>query len=329
MPELLRVRNLSSSWGGTPVLHDVSFDLGEGELLALLGPNGSGKTTLLRLIAGLDLPTSGEVWLGAGRLDGVPAHLRGVGLLFQEPLLFPSRTVWENIAYGPQVQRRPAALVEATVDELLKLLRLEPLSERYPHQLSGGERQRTALARTLAPAPAVVLLDEPFASVDPALRRELRAEFRRVLAARRTAAILVTHDREEGMFLGDRVAVLLEGRLRQTGAPAAVFEHPSDRSVAAFLGYDLVEHDGWWWAVDPSELQPVDEADGRVRGEVVAAGWSPQGTVLIVRGPDGQTWEVRRSPRSSRLRPGDRVGLTWDRGRQLERSLERDQGHMV
>jgi ABC-type Fe3+/spermidine/putrescine transport system ATPase subunit len=326
--ELLRIRDLSSAWAGVPVLRHVSLEVAEGEFLALMGPNGSGKTTLLRLIAGLDEPTGGSVELRGRDLVGVPAHRRGIGMLFQDAQLFPERSVWENVAYGPQIQRRPAAEVESLVTEMLELLRLRSLADRRPEELSGGERQRAALARTLAPGPSVVLLDEPFASVDAELRREMRAEFRRVLSARRTAAIFVTHDRDEGLFLGDRVAVLLDGELRQTGSPADVFEHPIDERVARFLGYNIVPAPAGPMAVDPSELTLARSGEPGVSAAVVARGWSPQGTGLLVRAADGSVWEVVLPKDEVGPPVGSTVQIRWQRGVPLATSLDRDRPHM-
>jgi thiamine transport system ATP-binding protein len=311
--ELLRVRGLSSAWAGTPVLKDVSFEVGEREFLALMGPNGSGKTTLLRLIAGLEAPTSGSVSLRGVALERVPAHRRGVGLLFQDSELFPNRTVWENIAYGPEIQRRPAAVVESTVQDLLGLLHLNALADRHPGELSGGERQRTALARALAPGPGLVLLDEPFASVDPELRRELRAEFRRVLAERGTAAILVTHDRDEGLFLGDRVAVLLDGRLRQSGRPAEVYDHPRDEGVARFLGYNILTEGRLAVGVLPDAMEFSAEGGDGIAAEVMAVGWSPQGPTILVRAAGGPVWEMAPGASTPVPEVGARIRVRWQR----------------
>ena len=193
MPEGLVVSGLSVRWEGRSVLRDVSFSVGDGEFVTLMGPNGSGKTTLLRALVGLEPVDAGEVRLRGRSLEGVPTHRRGIGLLFQEPTLLPGRTVRENVAFGPEIQGRPLAEVDARVDEMLRLLRLESLADRPSHALSGGERQRVALARTLAARPALVLLDEPFASVDPELRADLRAEFRSILRALEMSVIHVTH----------------------------------------------------------------------------------------------------------------------------------------
>ncbi|MCI4330460.1 MAG: ABC transporter ATP-binding protein [Thermoplasmata archaeon] len=326
--DLLRVEGLSSAWGATPVLRNVTFRVTEGEFLALMGPNGSGKTTLLRLIAGLDRAVSGSIRLRGASLDGVPAHRRGIGLLFQDPDLFPNRSVWENVAYGPQVQKMSSRAVEARVEEMLELLRLRPLADRRPDQLSGGERQRAALARTLAPQPALVLLDEPFASVDAEIRLELRAEFRKVLAQRRTAAILVTHDREEALFLGDRVAVLLEGELRQTGSAEGLHRHPADEEVARFLGYNVIELDGAWHAVDPFDLEVADGGTGGIEVEVVASGWSHRGRSVLVRAPGGAVWQMFTASDAPPTEVGSSLRIRWQRAVRLGTRGVLDQSHM-
>ena len=226
MREGLLVSGLAASWDRRPVLSEIGFGVAKGEFVTLMGPNGSGKTTLLRALVGLEPIDSGDIQLNGRRLNGVPTHRRGIGLLFQEPTLLPRRTVRENVAFGPEVQGLRANEVDARVDEMLALLHLGPLAERPSHALSGGERQRVALARTLAARPSLVLLDEPFASVDPEIRADLRAEFRAVLRSQGISVIHVTHDRDEGLFLGDRVLLLVEGRLVQGGPPEEVFHHP-------------------------------------------------------------------------------------------------------
>ncbi|HYK93774.1 MAG TPA: ABC transporter ATP-binding protein [Thermoplasmata archaeon] len=309
--DVLVVEGLSASWSGAPVLDRVSFRIGESELVTLLGPNGSGKTTLLRCLVGLERTVGGQVSLRGRSLDRVPPHQRGIGLLSQEPALFPRRTVFENVAYGLEIARASPAAIDARVSELLGMLHLTGLGDRMATHLSGGERQRVALARTLAPAPGVVLLDEPFAAMDPAIRGNLMAEFRDVLRRTGTAALHVTHDREEGLFLGDRVLLLLDGRLRQAGPPVEVYQHPADRDVAAFLGYNVVEWQGRVLAILPSAIGLVAPGMGKLDAEVVTVGTTGEREVVFLRGPGDLRW--RAEPRDSgRARPvGSRVGLDW------------------
>jgi thiamine transport system ATP-binding protein len=260
--EGLVVEGLHVGYRGRPVLRSISLTVAPRETLALLGPNGSGKTTLLRALCGLEPAEAGSIQLNGRRLDGVPTHRRGIGLLFQEPALFPGRTVEENIAYGLDLARWPRAEVDARVRELLGLLGIAALARRAAETLSGGERQRTALARTLASRPALVLLDEPFAAVDPEFRASLREEFREILRTQGVGAVHVTHDPEEALAVGDRLGLLRDGRLIQSGRPAEVVEAPVDAEAARFLGYQLLPTAAGPVAVLPRELDAAspDEA---------------------------------------------------------------------
>jgi len=309
--ELLEVRGLSAAWGRTPVLMGVGLSVRESEFVVLMGPNGSGKTTLLRCIVGLEATTGGSVTLRGRSLDGVPTHRRGIGMLFQEPALFPHRTVWENVAYGLGVRRRPRAQVDRRVDEMLDLLRLRPLADRAPDALSGGERQRVALARTLAPEPPVVLLDEPFASVDVEIRRDLRSEFRRALAATGTATLHVTHDREEGLLLADRVVLLDGGRVRRAGRPAEVFADPASPEVARFLGYNVVLEDGTTVAVSPGDVEIVPPSPGARTGRVTLSGFAGERDVVEVELANGQRLECRPPRGTTRPDVGAQVGVRF------------------
>jgi len=310
---LLEVKGLSAAWDGQPVLHSVSFVVAPGEFLVLLGPNGSGKTTLLRCIAGLERPSAGTVRLGGVSLEGLPPYRRGIGLMFQDPALFPHRSVYENIAYAPLLQRRPRLEVEREVDGLVDLLHLSGFEDRRPDQLSGGERQRVALARTLAARPRLVLLDEPFASIDVELKGELHAEFRRALRAFGTAAIHVTHDREEGLFLGDRVGLLFDGSLETVGRSAEVFERPGTVRAARFLGYNVLFGPTGPVAVRAEDLRTGPAGTGRPEATVVVAGSTGRETLVILRTDDGGRIELRASEPPGPMAPGARVSLQWDR----------------
>jgi iron(III) transport system ATP-binding protein len=216
----------------------VSFDLADGEILALVGPSGCGKTTTLRLIAGLERPDRGLIRIAgrpvAGERVFVPPERRGVGMVFQDHALFPHLTAYENVAFG--LRGRPAAEIRATASEMLGLVGLERLATRHPHALSGGERQRVALARALAPGPALVLMDEPFSSLDADMRLEVREQVRGILKEMGATVVFVTHDQEEALFMGDRLAVFNRGRLEQIGAPEALFHGAETRFVAEFMG---------------------------------------------------------------------------------------------
>ncbi|MFZ1022999.1 MAG: ATP-binding cassette domain-containing protein, partial [Thermoplasmata archaeon] len=209
------------------------------------------------------------------------------------------------------LQRLPRSTIEARVQETIALLHLEALEDRDPATLSGGERQRVALARTLAARPVLVLLDEPFASIDAEIRTILRTDFRKVLSRLGMAAIHVTHDREEGLFLGDRVAVLLDGELRQVGSSRDVFEHPVDRSVARFLGYNVITSKGAEWAVHPREVRWSPDVTQGAPAQVVAAGFTGDGFVVELDPESGERVEMQLTPTESVPTVGTRVGLSW------------------
>ncbi|MCI4372113.1 MAG: ABC transporter ATP-binding protein [Thermoplasmata archaeon] len=310
---MLRVEGLSAAWGRTPVLEGVTFEVGPGELFVLLGPNGSGKSTLLRCLAGLEAPTLGRIFLEGRDVTGVPAHRRGIGLMFQDAALFPHRTVYENIAYAPLLQRRSRSSVDEEVGRQVALLGLSGFEDRAPDQLSGGERQRVALARTLAARPRMVLLDEPFASIDPELKAELRADFRRALRAAGASAIHVTHDRPEGLFLGDRVGLLFDGHLDRVAPPIQLFADPGSERAARFLGYNILVGAQGPEAVDPREvrLSPVGP-DGPAL-TVVAAGTTGGERLVILRTSDGARVEVRGPDDGETPAPGDLLRATWSR----------------
>jgi iron(III) transport system ATP-binding protein len=236
----LEVRNLFKHFYGTQqsAVNDVSFGLSSSEILALVGPSGCGKTTTLRIIAGLERPDSGVVRLNdrvvASESVFVPPEQRGVSMVFQDHALFPHLTVSENIAFG--LRGQSSAQLKQTVGEMLHLVGLLPLAKRYPHALSGGERQRVALARALAPRPVLVLMDEPFSSLDADLRMEMREHVRRILKSMQATVVFVTHDQEEALYMGDRLAVLQNGHLEQIGTPEEIFHESNTRFVAEFMG---------------------------------------------------------------------------------------------
>src|SRR5689334_16482495 len=230
------VRGISKRFKKSRVLEDISFDVAEGESLVLLGASGSGKTTILRIIAGLELPDSGRVILHGKDVTDLPARERGVSVIFQAYALFPRMTVEKNIGYGLRIRHRPRKERKETVNRLLKLVQLEQHRKKYPWQLSGGQQQRVAIARTLAYKPQVLLFDEPFGALDAQTRVHLRREIRGLLRQVKVPSIFITHDQEEALELGDRIAVLNEGRLEQIGTPDEVYNHPATEYVATFLG---------------------------------------------------------------------------------------------
>jgi sulfate transport system ATP-binding protein len=230
------IQNISKTFDSVVALDNVSIEVPKGGLLALLGPSGSGKTTLLRIIAGLEVADSGAVLHDGEDMTDYAARDRKVGFVFQHYALFRHMTVAENIGYGLRVRKMPKAKIRERVGELLKLIRLEGLQERYPNQLSGGQRQRVALARALAARPRVLLLDEPFGALDAKVRQELRQWLRRLHEEIQVTSIFVTHDQDEAFALADRVVVLNEGRVEQIGKPNEIYEHPATPFVYNFLG---------------------------------------------------------------------------------------------
>jgi len=230
------VRGISKRFKKVPVLDDVSFDVAEGESLVLLGASGSGKTTILRIIAGLEQPDTGTVILHGKDVTELPARERGVGVIFQSYALFPRMTVEKNIAYGLKIRHRRRKERREAVDRLIELVQLEKHRKKYPWQLSGGQQQRVAIARTLAYKPQVLLFDEPFGALDAQTRVHLRREIRALLKQVKVPSIFITHDQEEALELGDRIAVLNEGHLEQVGTPDEVYNHPATEYVATFLG---------------------------------------------------------------------------------------------
>jgi putrescine transport system ATP-binding protein len=230
------IRDLSKRFGAVTVLEGINLSIRKGEFFSLLGPSGSGKTTLMRIIAGFEEPNSGSVRIDGEEMAGVPPHLRPVNMMFQSYALFPHLTVAGNIAFGLRQQRLDRDVIEARTEAMLKLVQLDALGHRKPHQLSGGQRQRVALARALARGPKVLLLDEPLGALDKRLRQETQAELKRIQLSTGTTFVVVTHDQEEAMALSDRMAIMMEGRIIQVDAPGTVYDRPVNRHVAAFVG---------------------------------------------------------------------------------------------
>ena len=232
----IAVLDVTKRFNGFTALNDVSVVIPEGSLTALLGPSGSGKSTLLRVIAGLEEPDIGQVRIAGEDVTQQPARARGVGMVFQHYAAFKHMTVWDNVAFGLTVQKRPRAEIKERVRELLELVQLEGLAKRYPAQLSGGQRQRMALARALAVEPSVLLLDEPFGALDARVRKELRAWLRRLHDEVHVTTIIVTHDQEEAMEVAGQIVVLNDGRIEQVGSPRELYDAPANEFVMSFVG---------------------------------------------------------------------------------------------
>jgi spermidine/putrescine transport system ATP-binding protein len=285
----------ASADGAVRALDDVSLAIGENEFFTLLGPSGCGKTTLLRLIAGFEHPDAGTILLNGEDISALPPYRRPVNTVFQSYALFPHITVAANISFGLEMQGKPRTEVEATVDRMLQLVRMEPLKNRRPSQLSGGQQQRVALARALAPRPRVLLLDEPLSALDLKLRKDMQIELKRLQHETGITFIFVTHDQEEALTMSDRIAVMNEGRILQTGTPREIYDRPADRFVANFIGETnflqadvLASHAGRatlqlaWGAKTEAELPDGAPTSGRVTVVV-----RPEHAILTAEASDG------------------------------------------
>src|SRR5215831_177315 len=230
------IDNITKSFGSFLALERVDLDIADGEFLALLGPSGCGKTTLLRIIAGLETPSSGRVKIGGRDVSALPPRKRGLAMVFQNYAVFPHMSVRQNIGFGLRMAGAEAAWIERQVARAAALMHIEALLDRYPAQLSGGQRQRVAVARALAVEPAVLLMDEPLSNLDALLRLEMRTELKAVLTEARTTTLYVTHDQTEAMGLADRIAVMQEGRIVQTGTPLDIYRRPNSMFVGGFIG---------------------------------------------------------------------------------------------
>jgi sulfate transport system ATP-binding protein len=262
----IAVRGVTKRFGDFVALDEVSVAIAGGSLTALLGPSGSGKSTLLRVIAGLEEPDEGKVLILGEHATGLPPQKRGVGFVFQHYAAFKHLTVRENVAFGLRIRKRPKEEIRGRVDELLELVQLNGLAERYPAQLSGGQRQRMALARALAVEPKVLLLDEPFGALDARVRKELRKWLRRLHEDVHVTTVLVTHDQEEAMDVADRIVLMNEGRIEQTGKPRDLYEHPASEFVMGFVG-PVNRFDNSF--VRPHDFEIELEPDGTSREGIV------------------------------------------------------------
>jgi len=303
---MLRVENVTVRFGDTVALDGATLEVAEGEVVALLGPSGSGKSTLLRVVAGLERPDAGRVLLAGEDATGVPPHRRGIGVVFQDQALFQHRDVTGNIAFGLRMRGAPRAEIERRVRELLELVGLDGFEHRSLATLSGGERQRVALARALAPEPSVLLLDEPLGSLDRRLRDRLLDDLERLFDTLGVTVLSITHDLAEAFALGDRVAILREGRIVQTGTPDELWTRPASEEIARFLGLSNVR-DGV--VVRPESVRVVKDAGGD--GVVEAAVRQGPTVKLVVRVGGGEVLEAAVTA-SDHPQPGDRVRVEID-----------------
>ncbi len=232
----LNIKNLKKSFGANTVVHDFSLAVEKGEFISFLGPSGCGKTTVLRMIAGFESPDQGVIEINGQDVVDLKPNKRNIGMVFQAYALFPNMTVAQNVAFGLRVSGKPKAEIDATVKEMLELIRLEHLADRFPYQMSGGQQQRVALARALATKPQVLLLDEPLSALDAKIRISLREEIRAIQRQLGITTVFVTHDQEEALSISDRIVVMHEGKADQIGTPFDIYNRPASRFVASFVG---------------------------------------------------------------------------------------------
>ena len=257
----VEMKNIFKQYGSFRASDNVNFGIEKGKLVALLGPSGSGKTTILRMIAGLETPSFGDIYIDGKRVNDIPASQRGIGFVFQNYALFRHMTVYDNIAFGLKLQKVPKDEIKKRVTELLEITGLAGLEKRYPNQLSGGQRQRVAFARALAPNPQVLLLDEPFAAIDAKVRTELRTWLRSMVTKLGITSIFVTHDQDEAVEVADEIIITNHGKIEQMGSPIDIYKSPATPFVVEFIGKASE-------VTDYSKLKGFDEVKGADRAVI-------------------------------------------------------------
>ena len=310
------MKNIYKRYGDFLASDNVSFGIEKGKLVALLGPSGSGKTTLLRMIAGLENPNSGDIFIDGKRVNDIPASKRGIGFVFQNYALFRYMTVFDNVAFGLELQKMPKKQIKERVKELLELTGLSGMEKRYPNQLSGGQRQRVAFARALAPNPQVLLLDEPFAAIDAKVRTELRSWLKEMVEKLGITSIFVTHDQDEAVEVADEIIITNHGTIEQMGTPVEIYKSPGTPFVAKFIGRSsVVEEYG--------KLKGFDQVEGAdravIRPEFIKISKSGKLDQYISAAETGIVKDV--------VFRGNRIDITVDiNGIEVvgERSLEKD-----
>jgi ABC-type Fe3+/spermidine/putrescine transport system ATPase subunit len=316
----LELRGLTKQFGAVTALDHVSLAVGRGEFLTLLGASGSGKTTTLRLIAGFEAPTAGEILINGYDTAHEPPFRRPVNTVFQQYALFPHLRVWDNVAYGLRMRRRPRPEVKERVGRALEMVRLGELDKRFPRQLSGGQQQRVALARALVNEPQVLLLDEPLGALDLKLRREMQGELTALNRQLGITFVYVTHDQEEALTMSDRIALMRSGRIEQIGAPRELYDRPASRYVADFIGETnlLPMGDGAWLSVRPEVIGLRAEGQAKRRGEGEGRPGVVKGTVYVgavvktrVQLDDGPEVVSTQPAHVARAAVGDAVRVWW------------------
>jgi sulfate transport system ATP-binding protein len=316
------INSIAKHFGDFTALEGVSLEVPEGSLTALLGPSGSGKSTLLRIIAGLETPDSGTIMIDGDDVSHVSPQKRGIGFVFQHYAAFTHMSVRDNVAFGLQIRKRPKAETRSRVDELLALVGLTQWADQRPSQLSGGQRQRMALARALAVAPKVLLLDEPFGALDAIVRAELRAWLRRLHDEQGTTTVLVTHDQEEAMEVADRIAVMSAGHIEQVGSPRDIYDRPATEFVMSFVGRvsRLGEH-----LVRPHDFKiSLTHEEGTIEAlarRVVHLGFEVRVQLVLPDGSEASAQLTRAQAEELELADGDIVYLRPPAGVQVDPAL--------
>jgi len=327
----IQVNNLNKEFGSFHAVQNVSFEIEKGKLIGFLGPSGGGKTSILRMLAGLETPTSGDIYFHGKRVNELPPQERGIGFVFQNYALFKHMTVFDNIAFGLKVKKQNKALIKERVLYLVELTGLKGFEHRYPHQLSGGQRQRVAFARALAPEPQLLLLDEPFAAIDAKIRTELRTWLKDMIGELGITSIFVTHDQEEAIEVADEIMIISKGKLEQKGTPWDIYKNPQTPFVASFIGesslIDNIQCFKGYEDVSKSEgikalIRPEYVEVGKP-GEIVLASATMDAEVkhLHFRGSEwmveldieGQKLITYRSLEKDVLHPGDKVKVLLHR----------------
>lgn len=318
------VKNVSKQFGSFKALDNINLEIKKGSLVSLLGPSGSGKSTLLRAIAGLEPPDTGRIWISGEEATRKTVQDRNIGFVFQHYALFKHLTIRENIAFGLRIRNAQKARTNARVNELLELIQLSGLGDRYPSQLSGGQRQRVALARALAVAPEVLLLDEPFGALDAKVRKDLRNWLRRLHDEVGLTAVLVTHDQEEAMEVSDEIVVMNKGRIEQVGKPADIYDHPATAFVMSFIGPVNVlpsssnlflnsrfESPSQQVFLRPHDLiidaNPDETRTSAIVNRVVHLGWEIEAELILDDGQNVKVIMTREQYDQLKLQPAQRV----------------------
>ncbi|MHB1662628.1 MAG: ABC transporter ATP-binding protein, partial [Thermoplasmataceae archaeon] len=284
------VRNISRIFSDFAI-DDVSFEIEKGDILTLMGESGSGKTSILRMVSGLDMQDSGEIIIAGRNVTGMQAGKRNVGLIFQDLALFPHMNAYDNIAYGLRAKRYRESVIWDKVEEISKTLRISSLLKKYPGTISGGEKQRVAMARSLVMSPDILLMDEPMSSLDPGLRNDIMVEIKSISRKLGQTIIYVTHDVNEGLFLGDSVVFIANGRVVRKGKPEEIWENPESEGLARFLGYNVLTMNEQKIAVRPEDIEIYE--NGNISGTLLGYGYEGKGYRIKVELENGERIEIR------------------------------------